>query len=196
MASSRLCSIDECGKPARTRGWCNAHYERWRLHGDPAAGGRLKIQGEAQRFFDSVVLVHSSDGCLIWPFARGKSGYGTMTFNGRSANVHRLVCAATHGPAPSETHEAAHSCGNGHLGCCNPRHVRWATRAANALDMVEHGTSTRGEKNARSRLTLDQVRDIRKLRGTATPLTIANRYGVSRWTIHSILYGKNWKWLN
>lgn len=24
------CKIDECGKPARSRGWCSAHYERWR----------------------------------------------------------------------------------------------------------------------------------------------------------------------
>jgi hypothetical protein len=27
------CSVDDCPKPARTRGWCSMHYERWRLHG-------------------------------------------------------------------------------------------------------------------------------------------------------------------
>lgn len=30
-----ICSIDGCGKPARTRGWCNTHHMRWYRHGDP-----------------------------------------------------------------------------------------------------------------------------------------------------------------
>lgn len=28
-----MCSIEGCTKPKRTRGLCNAHYERWRKHG-------------------------------------------------------------------------------------------------------------------------------------------------------------------
>jgi hypothetical protein len=34
------CSIDGCEKPAESRGWCAAHYERWRLNGAPTASGR------------------------------------------------------------------------------------------------------------------------------------------------------------
>lgn len=30
------CTFPQCEKPARCRGWCSAHYERWRKHGDPA----------------------------------------------------------------------------------------------------------------------------------------------------------------
>lgn len=29
------CAFPSCVKPARCRGWCSAHYERWRKHGDP-----------------------------------------------------------------------------------------------------------------------------------------------------------------
>lgn len=29
------CSIDECTEWARVRGWCGAHYQRWRRFGDP-----------------------------------------------------------------------------------------------------------------------------------------------------------------
>lgn len=29
-----VCSVDGCVKAARTRGWCSAHYERWRKYGD------------------------------------------------------------------------------------------------------------------------------------------------------------------
>lgn len=29
------CSIEGCGKPKFTRGWCSMHYSRWQRHGDP-----------------------------------------------------------------------------------------------------------------------------------------------------------------
>lgn len=35
MTATRLCSVDGCDLPARTRGWCVKHYTRWRNHGDP-----------------------------------------------------------------------------------------------------------------------------------------------------------------
>lgn len=31
----KLCSIDECERPAYARAWCTMHYARWRSHGDP-----------------------------------------------------------------------------------------------------------------------------------------------------------------
>lgn len=34
------CSIPSCSKPARSKGLCNAHYERMRLNGHPLASGR------------------------------------------------------------------------------------------------------------------------------------------------------------
>lgn len=35
--SKRTCSIPDCTEPAHGRGWCPAHYARWRTHGDPGA---------------------------------------------------------------------------------------------------------------------------------------------------------------
>lgn len=29
------CSIDDCPKPRLSRGWCSAHYQRWKKYGDP-----------------------------------------------------------------------------------------------------------------------------------------------------------------
>lgn len=29
------CAVDGCENPAKTRGWCNAHYKRWYKYGDP-----------------------------------------------------------------------------------------------------------------------------------------------------------------
>lgn len=38
MASSRICSVEGCNKPVFCRGWCSAHHQRWRKHGDPLGG--------------------------------------------------------------------------------------------------------------------------------------------------------------
>jgi hypothetical protein len=34
-----VCSVDGCHKVVKTRGWCTAHYERWRRNGDPGPAG-------------------------------------------------------------------------------------------------------------------------------------------------------------
>ena len=33
---TRICDFDGCDRPHKSRGWCNTHYQRWRLHGDPS----------------------------------------------------------------------------------------------------------------------------------------------------------------
>lgn len=35
------CSVPGCGKPSKTRGWCQAHYARWLRNGDPTIGSRF-----------------------------------------------------------------------------------------------------------------------------------------------------------
>jgi hypothetical protein len=42
--SSKICSVEGCGRPAKSRGLCSAHYERQRLHG---ATGGLPIERRA-----------------------------------------------------------------------------------------------------------------------------------------------------
>lgn len=37
MKATQTCSVTTCDKPAESRGWCNSHYERWRLTGDVQA---------------------------------------------------------------------------------------------------------------------------------------------------------------
>lgn len=32
------CSVADCARPTSCKGWCSAHYQRWRKHGDPLAG--------------------------------------------------------------------------------------------------------------------------------------------------------------
>lgn len=39
------CRIDDCDITPCARGWCNAHYKRWKRHGDPLAGGSTRQRG-------------------------------------------------------------------------------------------------------------------------------------------------------
>lgn len=116
-----------------------------------------------------------------------------MRVNGQSQNVHRLVCETEHGPAPFG-YEAAHSCGNGHLGCVNRNHLSWKTRAGNAADMVAHGTSAKGEGHGLAKLTEDAVREIRRF-GTSDRRSLADRFSVCAHTIGEIQRGDTWAWL-
>lgn len=186
MAHSRICVIEGCSKTTFARNWCTKHYNRWRTTGDPL-GVKKTARGEATLFFQEVVLTYDGDECLIWPFKRGWAGYGEIGVNRKMQSVPRLVCEAEHGPPPSPKHEAAHSCGKGHTGCCNRKHLRWATPAENAADRALHGTDGRGEKNGFAKLTEGAARQILELRGKKSQRSIAAEFGVSQchvWRIH------------
>ena len=36
--TSRLCSIEDCGRKHKGYGYCNKHYEKFKRYGDPLAG--------------------------------------------------------------------------------------------------------------------------------------------------------------
>lgn len=195
MAPTRpICSIPDCGKPIKNyRGWCQGHYLRWHRHGDPLAGGTP--QGAAQKFFNEVALTYEGDECLTWPFYRAPNGYGKMKRDRGSQIVSRVLCEEVNGPPPTPAHEAIHSCGKGHEGCVSKQHLSWGTPTDNRADMVRHGTRIRGEKCHWTKLTEQDVRAIRSLRGTASQLKIAARFGVSETAVRSIFSGRSWRWL-
>ena len=193
MADLAICAIDGCDKPVVRRVWCNAHYMRWKRHGDPIGGGTSL--GDPQRYFRQVVMAYDGDDCLIWPFKRKGDGYGRLWRDGRMQVVSRLVCEENRGPPPAQKHDAAHSCGNGHNGCVTKRHLSWKTRAGNVADMVLHGNSMRGARNWNTKLTEEQVLEIRGLRGKATQVDLAKRFGVARQSISAIHKGLHWGWL-
>lgn len=182
------CSVEGCEKLERTRGFCAAHYARFLRHGDPV-GGSTSI-GAAIDFYRREVLGFAGDECLIWPFSRGGNGYGQLTIDGETRTVSRLACEETYGPAPTSKHESAHSCGGGHLGCVNPKHLRWATRSENQGDRVRHGTDSRGEKSATAKLSEGDVKEI--IASTLNIAELSERFGVSQSQISRVRNGQQW----
>lgn len=133
---------------------------------------------------------HVGQNCLKYPFPIDpKLGYALFGLNGKLLYAHRFMCELKNGPAPSPKHEAAHTCGNAHMGCINPNHLEWKTRVGNAQDRKRHGNYQDRKGKPRFVLTLEQVEEIKSLKGIETQFTLAERFGVSRQTISGIHTG-------
>lgn len=185
------CTVDGCSKKPKANGLCNAHYFRSVRHGDPLGGG---VPRGARLKWLRANSTYEGKDCLIWPFAISKdTGYGLMVANGAGSNAHRVMCEMAHGKSPYPDYDAAHSCRN--RACCNPRHLRWASRSENMMDKVRDGTDNRGEKNHKAKLTEEDVRSIRSLRGRESQREIARRFRVDQSTVCYIQTGKDWNWL-
>ncbi len=192
MAISKLCTIPGCGKRQYAHDLCENHYGRQRRHGSPF-GGRVS-PGSLMDW----LLAHqdfTGDECLKWPFADDGKGYGVVKVDGRQQYAHRIMCTLVNGEPPTDLHETAHSCGNGHLGCVHPGHVRWATRAENHADKLGHGTHARGERCPTVKITEDQARQILALKDKMLKKDIAAMFGVTLGHVSNIHLGKRWGWL-
>lgn len=185
------CSIDGCDRTHTARGLCNAHYQRWRTHGDPLAGG--PPLGLVRREFDRLVQLET-DECIIWPFSVSGRGYGQVSVGqGLQRYTHVLALEMRVGPRP-DGHEAAHGpCNN--TRCMNYRHLRWATPVENNADKRRDGTLMRGEACHQAKLDRHKVREIRRLLGTVPQSRIAHRYGVTQSQISAIATGRQWGWV-
>ncbi len=186
----RICDVEGCCKPHHSGGYCKAHFLRWHRNGDPL-GGRPTAP-DSKEWIDQHVGFSGED-CLIWPLRKNWAGYGSVRSSGIHMGAHRYMCLLAHGEPPSQEHHAAHSCGNGHLGCVNPKHLRWATPLENSADMVEHGTVPEGERNGNAKLTESDIREIKRLRGIVTQRELAERFGVGHSNIAQIQRGFSWK---
>mgnify|MGYP001761453403 FL=1 len=125
MNPTRICTIDGCDKPARTRGLCNPHHLRLLRHGDPMAGGQARLRNEAERL---AAHTERRGECLVWTGDLNEHGYGRIVSGGRKMRVHRYVYQEANGPIPGGM-EVDHTCHN--RACVELSHLRLVTRKQN-----------------------------------------------------------------
>lgn len=137
--------------------------------------------------------------CWVWAGNTDADGYG---FIGRgrkgepNVRAHRLAWELANGPIPDGLF-VCHHCDN--PPCVNVAHLFLGTVGDNTRDMARKGRDAwrdyrRGAATTRTRLTLEQVVQIRARFATGTPQPkLAAEYGVSRGYVSNLVRGVSWK---
>lgn len=122
------CNVEACDSSARSRGWCNLHYQSWLRHGDPLTARRVSratvcgVEGcdqpryqdrllcsthaMRQHRYGDVSADRSRDG-NTWTTSNGylkHAADGVLADGKGAAGVHRAVLLEAIGPAAHPCH--------------------------------------------------------------------------------------------
>jgi hypothetical protein len=152
--------------------------------------GRVKSLGRTVRRRNGTIAVRE---CILKPQVR-PDGYLEVGLHAkgkqRAYKVHKLVAAAFIGPCP-DGQQCCHSDGNPANNAVS--NLRYDTPAGNNADKLLHGTSNRGVRHSRNKLTEAQVLCIRA--DTRSQRIVAAEYGIHWVTVSAIRLRKKWAWL-
>lgn len=134
--------------------------------------------------------IKQPNGCWEWQRAKNKYGYGIINVgNGKDKLAHRLSYELFKGGNIPPKMHVCHSCDN--RKCVNPDHLWLGTNKDNMEDKADKGR-VKGSKNPYSKLTEQQVLEIRQLIGTMNQKQIGKIYNVTQTTISEIKNRKIW----
>ncbi len=115
--------------------------------------------------------------CWVWQYAKNSGGYGQFQKDKVCYQAHKYMYELIKGAIPANC-ELDHLCRN--RLCINPEH----------LEPVSHAENCR--RGNQTKLSKEDVKEIRKLSATHTHQKIADKFKVSRQSISLILQGKRW----
>lgn len=115
--------------------------------------------------------------CWIWAYAVNSNGYGHLRKDKKIIEAHKFMYEQIIGKVPANC-ELDHVCKN--KLCVNPTH----------LEPVSHAENCRRGKQ--TKLTKENVKEIRRLSAKLSHQKIADKFKVSRQSISLILQGKRW----
>lgn len=165
--------------------------------------------------------VSKTDTCWLWTACTTHRGYGRLQVDGHALLAHRIAYALAYAPPPNDM-LVCHHCDN--PTCVRPDHLFLGTPLDNRTDCIRKGRNPtgdqhwarvkpdhlargaqsgactmperrpRGEKHGMARLTIEQVRDIRRRFDCGeSSHHIALDYPVTQQNIISIIQRKTWK---
>ena len=123
-------------------------------------------------------------------------GYPRVRENGYTWYAHRLAWTKANGPIP-EGMLVLHSCDNPK--CVNVDHLFLGTQSDNMRDMYAKGRGQKsdqsGSSNGNSKMTENQVREIRRLHATGrvTVAELARQFGLKWSGCDAIVKREHWK---
>lgn len=117
------CVVDGCTDRVKARSWCNKHYSRWRVHGDP----HFAPPSPEERFWAKV---DRTEGCWLWTGPQAGGGYGQFSIDGKFRPAHRVAYEWIVGPIQPGL-VLDHLCVV--RLCVNPAHLEPVTQRENVL---------------------------------------------------------------
>lgn len=172
---------------------------------------------QVKKFWSYVDQSDGADACWLWLGQRARYGYGMFYVDKRKqARANRIAWFLANGPIPDGL-VIAHTCDQ--PSCTNPAHLVAITQLENIKDRDAKGRGyrgpnapkweprenpwkalnlqnrARGERAHRSRLTADQVREIRQryAAGEKGQEALAREYGVHKNAVWMIVHRKSWQ---
>lgn len=121
-----ICSVRDCLSTAVARSYCPRHYYRWKRYGDPLR--------ESRKLHTWTV---NANGCWVWDQVASSSGYGVLSYRGKTIYAHRWVYEQRVGQIPKGM-QLDHLCRN--RPCVNPAHLEPVTQKENIKRSVEART--------------------------------------------------------
>ena len=171
---------------------CPKCHKTFRLHRGSFKAHVKWCGTEAERFWSKV---EKTDGCWLWKgavmWSPSGADYGAFGLHGKARRAHRVAWLLTHGSDPGAM-DVLHSCDTPL--CVNPAHLSLGTHKDNMDDMNAKGRNgSTGEKSKWAKLTEDDVRRIRALKGIKKQREIADEYGLHLTYVSQIWCRKSWK---
>ena len=152
--------------------------------------GLRTLEQALESWWGNVV---KTDSCWMWCGNRHLKGYGQFKLPGYPYRVHRASWEIHYGKIPNGLH-VLHRCDN--PGCVNPEHLFLGTHADNMKDCSTKGRiavpDQRGEAHSGHKLTLNSVKEIKRLLGTKSHSELGKLFNISRSVITRISLGKLW----
>lgn len=137
-------------------------------------------------------VLDQKTGCWNWQKAT-KHGYAVTSKQNRQVLAHREMLKFHTGLNPDNKTLACHKCDNPK--CINPEHLFWGTPKENSQDMVKkgRGADTKSAARARSKLTEENISEIRLLRKNGSELLeIAGKFSISFQQVSKICLYQRW----
>lgn len=173
-----------------------------------ATKGRKKAENAGCKENTSEILwskvdKRGEDECWPWLGFKNKFGYGRVRVKGPKYYAHRVIFNLTYPnvielKAPKIDRDTTgfllHKCDN--PSCCNPNHLMVGSQLDNIRDRDSKNRHAdfSGEKNPRSKFSLDQVNELRELRKTGMLIIdLANKHKVSYSCMKRLLSGRTYR---
>lgn len=191
----KLCSVEGCEKPKRTRGLCDAHYARFLRHGDPMGAATWDHESlfwaKVNKDGPTPSHVPEIGQCWEWDGYRNEKGYGVVRIKRQAIRAHRFSLEMSIGRPILPGLVALHACDN--PPCVNPEHLSEGTQRKNLEDSKQKGRHLHGELRA-TKLTERQVVEMRTRAADGEKNRyLAEEFGVQASMVSMVTRGLLWE---